>query len=171
MSKTSTNKWARVLQPLVLLGIVGGIFVLYKDNFAVAKIVHLLALISWFAGLFYLPRLFVYHAMATETAVKETFKVMEYKLFHYIMQPAAVLTLGAGIWMLALWNWALPKWMHWKLTMVVLLVIYHFLCWKIVGRFRRDENQRGHVFYRWFNEVPTILLIGVVILVILKPGG
>ena len=171
MSKTSTNKWARVLQPLVLLGIVGGIFVWYKDNFAVAKIVHLLALISWFAGLFYLPRLFVYHAMATETAVKDTFKVMEYKLFHYIMQPAAVLTLGAGIWMLALWNWALPKWMHWKLTMVVLLVVYHFLCWKIVGRFHRDENQRGHVFYRWFNEVPTILLIGVVILVVLKPGG
>ena len=171
MSKASSKNWARILQPLVLLAIAVAIFISFRTDFLVAKIVHLLALISWFAGLFYLPRIFVYHAMATETAVKETFKIMEYKLFHYIMQPAAFLTLGAGIWMLELWNWTLPKWMHWKLSLVLLLVVYHVFCWRMVRQFNRDENRRGHVFYRWFNEVPTLLLIGVVILVIIKPGG
>lgn len=170
MGESSNKNWARIAQPLVLLGIAAWVFISFSQNFAVAKIVHLLALISWFAGLFYLPRLFVYHAMATEQAVRETFKVMEYKLFHYIMQPAAFLTVGAGFWMLHLWNWALPKWMHWKLTLVVILLIYHGFCWQMIRTFKTDQNRRGHVFYRWFNEVPTVLLIAIVILVVLKPG-
>ena len=171
MSNPPTKQWARVAQPLVLLSVVGLFYFNFREHFGVAKIIHLLALISWFAGLFYLPRLFVYHAMATESAVKETFKVMEYKLFHYIMQPAACLTIAAGFWMLHLWNWALPQWMHWKLGLVVLLLVYHGICWRMIGTFKRDNNQRGHVFYRWFNEVPTVILIVIVILVVLKPSA
>ena len=160
---------ARVIQPLVLLVILGSIYVVYQDNFLVAKVVHLIAVISWFAGLFYLPRLFVYHAMATESVVRETLKVMEYKLFHYIMQPAAVLTIAGGAWMLHLWEWQMPKWLHWKLVLVLVLLFYHYACWHYVNTFKRDENARSHTYYRVFNEVPTVILIAIVILAVFKP--
>lgn len=164
------NALLRVVQPLILFAVVGVLFMVWRRSFNAAKVIHILAVISWFAGLFYLPRLFVYHAMATETAVRDTLKVMEYKLFSYIMQPAAFITIAAGVWMVWLWNWALPPWLHWKLGLVVFLVFYHAICWRHLKAFAADRNHRSHVYYRWFNEVPTLILVIVVILVVVKPG-
>ena len=168
--KTKTPSLARLLQPLALIGITAAVFFYWRENFNVAKVIHLLAVISWFAGLFYLPRLFVYHAMATERSVTDTLKVMEYKLFSYIMQPAMFVTIGAGIWMVWLWGWIIPVWLHWKLALVVLLLVYHVLCHRHLKRFAADKNPHSHVYFRWFNEVPTVILIAVVILVVVKPG-
>ncbi len=170
VSKNTSASIARIIQPLVLMSIVGVIFWFWRDSFSAAKVIHLLAVISWFAGLFYLPRLFVYHAMATESSVTDTLKVMEYKLFTYIMQPAMLITIGAGVWMLWLWNWAMPTWLHWKLGLVGVLLVYHVLCHRHLKRFSTDESVRSHVYFRWFNEVPTLILIAVVILVVVKPG-
>jgi protoporphyrinogen IX oxidase len=169
-SKTPLRSIARVIQPLVLIGIVGAIFSVWRGSFNAAKVIHILAVISWFAGLFYLPRLFVYHAMATDSSVTDTLKVMEYKLFTYIMQPAMLITLGAGVWMLWLWNWAMPMWLHWKLALVGVLFVYHVLCHRHLRRFATNTNARSHIYFRWFNEVPTLILIAVVILVVVKPS-
>lgn len=166
-----TKTILRIIQPLVLLAIVSVFFAIWRRSFNAAKVIHILAVISWFAGLFYLPRLYVYHAMATEASVRDTLKVMEYKLFSYIMQPAAMITIAAGVWMLWLWNWALPPWLHWKLGLVMSLVIYHVLCWRHLKTFAADQNTRSHVYFRWFNEVPTLILVAIVILVVVKPGG
>ena len=159
----------RALQPIVLLIVVGTFYTLFQESFITAKVIHLLALISWFAGLFYLPRLFVYHASNKDAATDETFKVMEHKLFHYIMTPAMILTLLAGVWMVDLWQWTIPLWLWAKLGLVLLLLVFHYSCWRYLLIFRRNENQRPHTFYRLFNEIPTLLLIGIVILVVAKP--
>ena len=135
------------------------------------KALHIVALVSWFAGLFYLPRLFVYHAMSEDAPSRERFCVMERKLYRGIMTPASIATLVFGIWMLAL-NPALfgsGAWLHAKLTLVVLLIGYHHWCGALLKRFARGENQRSHVFYRWFNEVPVLFLLAIVILVVVKP--
>ena len=141
----------------------------YPKNFLVAKTVHLIGLISWFAGLFYLPRLFVYHAESEHKEVQHTLCIMEWKLFFYIMNPAAVVTLFSGGWMLYCWDWVVPRWMHLKIFLVFGLLVFHGCCWIFVLRFRDQRNQRGGLFYRWFNEIPTIVLIGIVCLVVLKP--
>ncbi len=169
----------KILQPIVLLVVMMVFFFSFREDFATAKIVHLLALISWFAGLFYLPRLFVYHAMSDEKriqqkkmdeiAVHETLKIMEYKLFYYIMTPAAVVTLLTGFWIIDLWQWQIMDWLWFKLALIGLLVIYHIYCWWCMKLFAADRNPYSHVFYRVFNELPTLLLIAVVILVVLKP--
>lgn len=135
------------------------------------KAFHLMAVITWFAALFYLPRLFVYHAMAEDTVSIERFKVMERKLYRGIMTPSMIVSLVLGIWMLA-GNWDFYKtqgWMHAKLTLVFLLIGYHHMCLAFMKRFARDENTRSHVFYRWFNEVPVLFLVAIVILVIVRP--
>jgi putative membrane protein len=159
----------RLLQPLLLLTVVTLFYTQFRESFVTAKIIHLLALISWFAGLFYLPRLFVYHATNEDAATDETFKVMEHKLFYYIMTPAAVVTLLAGLWILDIWQWLLPLWLHIKLSLVLLLLIFHYYCWRYLLLFKRGENSQPHTFYRLFNEIPTLLLIGIVILVVTKP--
>ncbi|MNM56550.1 hypothetical protein D3C81_677230 [compost metagenome] len=134
------------------------------------KAVHIIAVVCWFAGLFYLPRLFVYHAMSEDQASRERFCVMERKLYRGIMLPSMLATLILGIWMLILNPaWLSQGWMHAKLTLVVLLVGYHHACGAMLKRFARGENARGHVFYRWFNEVPVLFLIAIVILVVIKP--
>ncbi|PVZ15774.1 putative membrane protein [Pseudomonas sp. URIL14HWK12:I9] len=134
------------------------------------KALHIVVVVCWFAGLFYLPRLFVYHAMSEDTASRERFKVMERKLYRGIMTPSMLLTLALGIWMLYLTpGWLQQGWMHAKLALVVLLVGYHHVCGAWVKRFARDENTRSHTFYRWFNEVPVLALIVIVILVVVKP--
>jgi putative membrane protein len=168
------NKLLKILQPTILLVVVSGFFILQRESFNSAKIIHLLALISWFAGLFYLPRLFVYHAMSErkstpEPALIATLKVMEHKLFYYIMTPAMVLTIVAGFWMVDLWQWTFPVWLHIKLTAVALLLIYHYQCWRVVNRFKENTNNKSHIYYRYFNEIPTVLLIAIVILVVVKP--
>lgn len=134
------------------------------------KAFHIIAMVCWFAGLFYLPRLFVYHAMASDAASQERFSIMERKLYRGIMWPSMIATIGLGLGIL----WLIPNyltmgWMHAKLTLVLLLVIYHLICGAQLKRFARGENQRGHVFYRWFNEMPVFGLLGIVVLVIVRP--
>jgi len=128
---------------------------------------HVIFMVTWFAGLFYLPRLFVYHAMAEDALGHERFKVMERKLFYGIMTPGGVITLAFGTSLLALIPGYLQEpWMHFKLTLVALLVLYHIWCGKLVHDFRHDLNRRDHTWYRWFNEVPVPLLVGIVVLVV-----
>lgn len=113
------------------------------------KALHIIAVICWFAGLFYLPRLFVYHAMAEDQPSRERFKVMERKLYRGIMGPSMIATLVFGIWMLYLNSaWLSQGWLHAKLTLVVLLISYHHACGSLQKRFAQDENRRDHVFYR-----------------------
>lgn len=134
---------------------------------------HIIFMVTWFAGLFYLPRLFVYHALSEDTSSRERFKIMEHKLLYAIMTPGAVMTLVMGLW---LWLgypdlYAHAKWIHVKVLLVSGLMIYHVYCWYFVGVFQRDQNTRSHVFYRWFNEIPVLFLIAIVILVVVKPFG
>ncbi|MEH3022275.1 MAG: protoporphyrinogen oxidase HemJ [Pseudomonas oryzihabitans] len=134
------------------------------------KAFHLIALVCWFAGLFYLPRLFVYHAQSGDTVSHERFCLMERKLYRGIMLPAMILTLVFGIGLLMINpSWLTQGWMHTKLALVVVLIGYHHVCGAMRKRFERGENRRSHVFYRWFNEVPVLILIAVVILVVVKP--
>ena len=136
------------------------------------KAFHVIFMVTWFAGLFYLPRLFVYHAMADDDTSIQRFKVMERKLFYGIMTPGALITLILGLWMLfdyAMQVYANMLWLHVKLALVVVLFGYHIYCWKLLQDFKYDRNRHSHVWYRWFNEFPVLLLIVMIILVIVKP--
>lgn len=134
------------------------------------KALHIVAVVCWFAGLFYLPRLFVYHAMSEDAASRERFQVMERKLYRGIMGPSMILTILLGAWMLYLTpGWLSQGWLHAKLTLVVLLIGYHHACGAMLKRFARGENRRSHVFFRWYNEVPVLFLLAIVILVVVKP--
>ncbi len=132
---------------------------------------HIIFMVSWFAGLFYLPRLFVYHALSADQISIQRFKIMEHKLFYFIMTPAGVLTTIFGVWLLTNnWPWYKTQgWMHAKLSLVFLLWAYHCYCGYLLKCFKRDANRFKPQFYRWFNEIPTLLLIGIVIFVIVKP--
>ena len=132
------------------------------------KAFHIVFVVTWFAGIFYLPRLFVYHAMATDTVGSERFKIMERKLYYGIMTPGAVLTLASGAW-LWLGYGISGGWLHAKLVLVALLVAFHVYCGKLLLDFRLDRNRHGHVYYRWLNELPVVILIAIVILVVVKP--
>ena len=130
---------------------------------------HIIAMVAWFAGLFYLPRLFVYHASASDQIGQERFKVMERKLYYAIMTPAAIVTTALGIILLSeKWGWYLAQpWMIAKLTLVLLLWVYHFYCGHLEIVFKHDQNTFSHRFYRFFNEIPTLLLIAIVLLAFL----
>jgi putative membrane protein len=132
------------------------------------KSFHIVFVVAWFAGLFYLPRLFVYHAMAEDVPSRERFKVMERKLYVGIMAPGAVLTLVFGLWLWLGYGFS-GGWLHAKLVLVAVLVAYHLWCGKLLKDFRDGRNTRSHVWYRWFNEIPTVILLGVVILTVVKP--
>lgn len=135
------------------------------------KAFHIIAMVCWFAGLFYLPRLFVYHSMSEDQTSLERFKIMERKLYRGIATPSMAITILLGFWLISYnpqW-YAQAGWFHAKLALVVVLVVYHFYCGKILKAFARDENTRSHVFYRWFNEFPVLLLFAIVILVVVKP--
>ena len=132
------------------------------------KALHIVFVIAWFAGLFYLPRLFVYHAMAEDAASRERFKVMESKLYRGIMTPAMVITIATGLW-LWLGYGITGGWMHAKVALVLLLVVYHFWMRALMSDFARDANRHTHVYYRWVNEIPTVILFAVVALVVVKP--
>ncbi len=136
------------------------------------KAFHLVFMVTWFAGLFYLPRLFVYHAQSEDAVSIERFKVMERKLYFGIMTPGAILTLIFGVWMLLSYAWPLyggAGWLHIKLLLIGLLIGYHLWCGKLLGDFRTGANRHSHVWYRWFNEVPVLFLLGIVLLATLKP--
>jgi putative membrane protein len=132
------------------------------------KFLHIVFMVTWFAGLFYLPRLFVYHAMATDQPSLERFKVMERKLFWGIMTPGAALTVAFGTWLWLAFGFG-GAWLTAKLALVALLVGYHVWCGKLMIDFRHGRNTKSHVWLRWFNEVPVLLLFGVVFLVVFKP--
>lgn len=136
------------------------------------KALHLIFMVTWFAGLFYLPRLFVYHAMAEDKVGIDRFKLMERKLFWGIATPGAVLTWAFGIWMLFDYAWeayGAAGWLHAKIGLLVLLSLYHAFCGKLLIDFKYDRNRRSHVWYRWFNEVPVVFLLAIVLLATLKP--
>lgn len=133
------------------------------------KAFHIVFVVTWFAGLFYLPRLFVYHATATDSPGIERFKVMERRLFA-MMTLGATLAAGFGVAMvIAAPSYMSFGWMHAKLTLVALLVGYHVWCYQLVRTFRADSNRHSERWYRWFNEAPSLLLIAIVLLVVLKP--
>ena len=135
------------------------------------KAFHIISLVCWFAGIFYLPRLFVYHAACKDEPGRERFKVMERKLYRGITTPSMIATVVFGIWLLSynVSGYFSQGWLHAKLVLVALLIVYHFYCGHLVKVFRDDLNTRGHVFYRWFNELPVFILLAVVILAVVKP--
>lgn len=133
------------------------------------KAFHIVAMVTWFAGLFYLPRLFVYHAMAEDETGIARFKVMERKLFFGIMTPGAIVTIVLGLWLWAGWWRDAGAWMHAKFALVLVLIGYHVWCGKLLYDFRHDRNRRTHVWYRWFNEFPVLLLLAIILLVEVKP--
>ena len=132
------------------------------------KSLHIVFMVTWFAGLFYLPRLFVYHAMTQDAVSRERFKVMERKLFWGIMTPGGVLTIAFGLWLWVGYGFS-GAWLDVKLALTALLVVYHAWCGKLMLEFRADRNTRTHIWFRWFNEFPTVLLFAAVILVVVKP--
>lgn len=132
------------------------------------KAFHIIAVVTWFAALFYLPRLFVYHAMSADAISIERFKVMERKLYRGIMTPSAVVAVALGLWLWLGYGFQ-GGWLHAKLALVGLLLGYHFYCGRLLKDFRDDRNTRSHVFYRWLNELPVLILVAVVILVVVKP--
>jgi putative membrane protein len=132
------------------------------------KSFHIIFMITWFAGLFYLPRLFVYHAMSEDRPSIERFKIMERKLFFGIMTPGGVLTLLSGAWLWLGYGFH-GGWLAAKLALVAVLVVYHLYCGRLMFDFKRDRNRHGHVFYRWLNEFPVVLLVAIVLLVELQP--
>jgi putative membrane protein len=132
------------------------------------KWLHIVFMVTWFAGLFYLPRLFVYHAMSEDAPSRERFKVMERKLYYGIMAPGAVLTVAFGLW---LWFGYGPwgYWIHAKFALVLVLIAYHLYCGRLLKDFAQDRNTRSHVWFRWFNEFPVLILFVAVWLVLFKP--
>ncbi len=137
------------------------------------KAFHIIFMVTWFSGLFYLPRLFVYHAQATDQISIARFKIMERKLFFGIMTPGAIFTLMFGLWEFSYNPTAYMQtlWFLIKLSLVLLLVVYHLYLFKLLHDFKFDRNQHSHVFYRWLNEVPVLFLVAIIILVVVKPGG
>ena len=137
------------------------------------KAIHLIAVVCWFAGIFYLPRLFVHHAMVgpDEPGANERLKIMERKLYKF-MTPIGVLALFFGIWLTAVYGMAFftgSPWLHAKLLLVAFLVGYHLYCGRLVADFAADKNERSHKWFRVFNELPVLVLLPVIVLVIVKP--
>ena len=133
------------------------------------KSFHIIFMVAWYAGLFYLPRLFVYHALAEDAIGIERFKVMERKLYYGIMAPSATLTIVLGMW-LWLGYGITGGWLIAKLALVVILIAHHLWLGKLMRDFAQDRNRHSHVFYRWINEIPALpILIGIVLLVVVKP--
>ena len=136
------------------------------------KSLHLISVISWMAGLLYLPRIFVYHSQNNaQPIISEVFKVMEKKLFYYIMTPAMILSWIFGLILIHEIGFDKlgQKWMIIKLILVILLTLYHLYLGKILGQFKLDSNKHSHKFYRYINEIPTLLLILIIFVVIFKP--
>lgn len=132
---------------------------------------HIIAMVCWFAGIFYLPRLFVYHAAAKDSVSCERFKLMERRLYYGIMAPSALVTVFLGIWLLS-YNYTgylQSGWMQLKLLLVFLLLGFHGLCGKYRRDFFHDRNQHSQRFYRIYNEIPVIFLVGIILLVVIKP--
>lgn len=136
------------------------------------KAFHIIAVICWFAVLLYLPRLFVYHAMSEDKISKDRFIIMERKLLRGIGNPSMIATLLLGAWLVS-YQWEYYQtstWFWLKVSGVITLVVYHFACIHLWKQFCNNINTRSHIFYRWFNELPALLLIAIVCLVVVKPS-
>ena len=135
------------------------------------KAFHIIFIVCWFSGLFYLPRLFVYHSMSKDQISKDRFVIMEQKLFWGIMTPSAIAAIVFGAWLLvANWSYFMAWWwMRVKLGLAILLVAHHFYCWWDMVKLREDSSFKTHVFFRIFNEIPVFILIGAVVLIVVKP--
>lgn len=133
----------------------------------VIKAFHIVFVVSWFAGLFYLPRLFVNHAMVEDAVTRERLALMEHKLYRF-MTPLGILAVAFGLWLWFGYGFA-GGWLHAKVTLVLLLVAYHLYCGKLMRDFAAGRNARSHVWFRVFNEIPVLVLFVVVFLVVLKP--
>jgi putative membrane protein len=135
------------------------------------KAFHVIAMVAWFAGLFYLPRLFVYHASCDDEPGNRRFKIMEHKLYYYITTPSAIVTtiLGLALFFLRYSHYSHTFWIYIKMGLVFLLWVFHLYCGHCLKQFKRDKNPHSERFYRLINEVPTLILISVVILSFLKP--
>ena len=131
------------------------------------KALHIVFVVSWFAGLFYLPRLFVNHAMVEDAATRERLQLMEGKLYRF-MTPLGILAVGLGLWLWFGYGFA-GGWLHAKTLLVVFLIAYHLYCGRLMRAFAEGRNTRSHVWYRYFNEIPVLVLFVVVFLVVLKP--
>lgn len=134
------------------------------------KAFHIIFVITWFAGLFYLPRLFVHHAMTDNQATNERFKIMERKLYRFTTPSMALTIVLGSLLLIANWSaYASSGWIYVKLALIVVLIIYHLWCGKIVKMFASDINTKSHIWFRWFNEAPVLALFAIVILVVVKP--
>ncbi len=136
------------------------------------KALHIIFMVTWFAGLFYLPRLFVYHAMSDDQISIDRFKIMERKLYFGITTPGGVLTIVFGVWTLMINGWDSYQgqiWLTLKLFLTALLIIYHLYCGKLCLDFKNDCNKHSHVWYRWFNEIPVFFLFVIIILAVVRP--
>ena|SRR3990167_1681061 len=135
------------------------------------KAFHLISMVAWFAGLFYLPRLFVYHADTEDVLSSARFKVMERRLYYGIMWPAGLLTTGFGLWLMIKYEPYLMQmlWMRAKLSLVLFVWVYHVCCGVLMQRFEANKNKYSTLFFRLFNELPTLFLIAIILLVVVKP--
>ncbi len=140
----------------------------YPNLYAYIKAFHIIAIVAWFAGLFYLPRLFVYHSLTKNPISSNQFKIMEHKLFWYIMTPSGIIAVILGE-ILAHGFGFNGLWLHLKTFLVGTLVMYHVYCFKLMDDFAKDANQKSDRWFRVFNEYPTLILIACVILVVVKP--
>lgn len=135
------------------------------------KALHVFFMVAWFAGIFYLPRLFVYHAETSSKECDTTFKVMERRLLYFVT-PFAVLTLIFGVLLIYSYGrawFAVSSWLHYKLLLVILLYVYHGYCFKLLADFKHNRNKYSPRFYRIFNELPVLLLLAIILLAVLKP--
>jgi len=136
------------------------------------KSFHIVAVVAWFAGLFYLPRLFVYHAAAKDAPGIHRFKIMERRLYFGITTPAAVVAIALGLWLIGLQGvewWRATNWLHVKLGLVSIVIAYHCYLGHLANRFSMDRNVHSETFYRWINEFPVLILIAIVVLAEVKP--
>ena len=136
------------------------------------KAFHIIAMVTWFAGLFYLPRLFVYHTMAETDDAYQRYSVMERKLYNGITTPGAIVTLLLGLWLAYLlgWEWfRVSYWFHAKVTLLVLLIGFHLYCGRLMRSFANRTNTKSEKFFRLINEIPVIPLIGIIVLAVVKP--
>lgn len=136
------------------------------------KTLHIVFMTAWFAGLFYLPRLFVYHSMSNDKISLDRFLIMERKLLNGIMLPSAILTIASGFSIIYFYipSYFYQTWLLLKIFSVFVLLMYHFWCFKIYINFLNKKNSHNHIWYRWFNEFPVVMLIFIVYLVIYKPN-
>jgi|TARA_B100001245_G_scaffold63052_1_gene43704 putative membrane protein len=129
-------------------------------------------MVTWFSGLFYLPRLFVYHAMSDDKISIDRFKVMEKKLFYGIATPGGLLTIIFGFCLLVsngMTSYSGQLWLSLKMILIAVLVLYHIYCFSLLQDFKYNRNKHTHIWYRWFNEVPVLILVGIVLLAVIKP--